>query len=289
MAVCLPPTLCLWCCLRAVWRPVVRGGGGAVCRPVPEGAPVLQQSCGWQQEPGLCHPLSHHEIQLQQCQRKHMRAHMQNGAPHTHVLSKCSCLYLLKMHMCVETHSQNRSDARVPHRWHCSWHLSLQKKLHLHQNIFNLGARKNQNSLLYFLLKTHWCREPLRSLSYLLCSSFSCSALMSFPCLFWACCRKFLLKDVSISRDQSNMSLPALPCSYPSLTNDSRPLCMCVLQYILYVCANVQVFVPQRHRGKEFERSWRGEDPDGDRSGGAVIEENEKYKTKEKQVWQEGR
>lgn len=59
---------------------------------------------------------------------------------------------------------------------------------------------------------------------------------MSFPCLFWACCRKFLLKDLSLSRDQSNMSLPALPCSYPSLTNDSHPLCMCAFQYILHVC-----------------------------------------------------
>lgn len=54
----------------AVRRPAVWGGGRAVCRPVPEGPPVLQQPCWWEPKPGLCHSLSHHEIQLQQCQRK---------------------------------------------------------------------------------------------------------------------------------------------------------------------------------------------------------------------------
>lgn len=53
---------CVCVCVRAVWRPAVWGGGGAVRRPVPKGAPVLQQSCGWEQESGLCHPLPHHEI-----------------------------------------------------------------------------------------------------------------------------------------------------------------------------------------------------------------------------------
>lgn len=46
-----------------------------MCRPVPEGAPVLQQPRGREQESGLCHPLPHHEIQLQQRQRKHTHMH----------------------------------------------------------------------------------------------------------------------------------------------------------------------------------------------------------------------
>lgn len=58
------------CATVAVRRPAVRGGGGAMRRPVPEDAAVLQQLRGQQPQPGLRHPVPHHAIQLQLGQRK---------------------------------------------------------------------------------------------------------------------------------------------------------------------------------------------------------------------------
>lgn len=116
---------------------------------------------------------------------------------------------------------------------------------------------------------------------FILSARTLCSALMSFPCLFWACRRKFLLNDVSPSTEQRDMSLSASLCSYLSLNNDRRPFSLCVCTFMcfgIYPC--VRICATWRRKKRNF-REFVEEDFDEDSNRTeAAIGGNEKDRSK---------